>query len=111
MKKIKILVKPLSVNKCWQGKRYKTRNYKDYEEECWLRLPKTEIPEGNKQLDILAGVSNIMQDVDNISKPFLDILQKKYNFNDREIIKLTLEKVKVEKGEEFIEFKFKSFNN
>lgn len=101
---IKIPIKPFSVNKCWQGKRYKTQDYKDYERDTLRLLPKMEIPEGDKRLDITAGVSNWSQDIDNIAKPLIDILQKKYGFNDKEIRILRLEKVKTKKGEEFVEF-------
>ena len=34
---LSIDIKPLSVNKCWQGRRYKTSEYKAYEEELlWI---------------------------------------------------------------------------
>jgi hypothetical protein len=35
----------------------------------------------------------------------LDILQKKYGFNDKDFHEMTTIKVKVEKGKEFFEFK------
>jgi hypothetical protein len=38
-------------------------------------------------------------------KPFQDILQKRYNFDDRDIFKATVEKEIVKKGAEFIDFK------
>ena len=65
-----------------------------------------EIPDGDLQLTIYAGVSNMNMDADNVVKPFVDILQKKYSFNDRRIKKLIVEKGKVKKGEEYIEFNF-----
>ena len=30
---LKYMIKPLSVNECWQGQRYKTKLYKNYEFE------------------------------------------------------------------------------
>lgn len=42
-------------------------------------------------------------------KPFVDILQKKYLFNDKEIMVATIRKQKVEKGKEFVGFKIESF--
>lgn len=103
---MRIEIKPLSVNRCWQGRRFKSKDYKAYEEELLLRLPKLKVPAGDKRIDITAGVSNSNQDIDNIAKPLLDILQKKYGFNDNEIRVLHLEKVKTKKGEEFVEFNF-----
>jgi Holliday junction resolvase RusA-like endonuclease len=45
-----------------------------------------------------------LSDVDNPLKPFLDILQKKYKINDRDIEQLQVRKVVVKKGGEFIRF-------
>ena len=36
---MKINIKPLSVNKAWQGKRFKTKKYKAFETELLLKLP------------------------------------------------------------------------
>ena len=102
---MRINIKPLSVNKAWQGKRFKTNDYKAFEEECLYRLPKMEI-KAPKELYLRFGVSNMRMDWDNGVKPFQDILQKKYDFDDCSIVKATVEKVKVKKGEEFIEFSF-----
>lgn len=103
---MRIEIKPLSVNRCWQGRRFKTKDYKAYETELLLKLPKIEVSEGDKRLDITVGLSNSNQDLDNIAKPFIDVLQKRYGFNDREIKVLCLQKIKVKKGEEFVEFNF-----
>lgn len=104
---MRIEAKALSVNRCWQGRKYKTKDYLAYEEELLLRLPeRINVPDGGKKLNIIVGVSNSNQDIDNIAKPFIDILQKKYGFNDREIAILYLEKRKVKKGEEYIDFYF-----
>lgn len=103
----KIKIKPLSVNQCWQGKRYKTNEYKVYEREMLFRLPVLRLPDSERLcLHILVGYSNKQADIDNILKPMLDILQKKYRFNDNQIYRLLVEKFIVLKGEEFISFKF-----
>lgn len=98
-----INIKPLSVNKAWQGKRFKTKEYKNYERDLLLLLPKT-INTDFKELNIKIGV-NTLFDIDNCLKPLIDILQKKYKFNDRYIMKLIIEKEVVKKGEEYIELK------
>jgi len=105
----KILIKPLSVNKCWQGKRFKTKDYKDYEQELWYLLPNENVPQGKLELNIKVGLSNKNADVDNIAKPFIDILQKKYLFNDKMIYKLIIEKENVKKKLEYILFEFKNY--
>lgn len=102
---IKIAIQPLSVNKCWRGRRFKTRDYDVYERDVFRLLPKMEIIGDQKmKLKIQVGFSSKASDADNMLKPFIDILQKKYGFNDKKIYKIELEKVDVEKGEEFIAF-------
>jgi len=59
------------------------------------------------EISLTVGVSNVASDVDNVVKPFLDILQKKYNFNDKYVFRLIVEKNLVVKGAEFIEFHIK----
>lgn len=101
---IKIDIKPMSVNKAWQGKRFKTEDYKVYERNCLLLLPKLTIPSDNLRLSIVFGVSNKANDIDNGLKPLIDILQKKYDFNDSRIYELNVRKELTKKGSEFILF-------
>lgn len=98
---INIQIKPLSVNECWQGKRYKTPAYNRYEKAVLLLLPKAEII-NVERIEIEFGVSSKLADIDNPVKPILDILQKKYGFNDRDIFELTIKKVLTKKGQEYI---------
>jgi Holliday junction resolvase RusA-like endonuclease len=49
--------------------------------------------------------SNKRSDIDNFIKPFLDILQTKYGFDDKQIYKLSVVKEIVAKGNEGITFK------
>lgn len=103
---MKIEIKPLSVNQVWQGKRFKTSKYKAYESELLYRLPKLKVNPLNKlKITLVFGFSNKLSDIDNPVKPFLDCLQKKYNFDDRNIYNLIIKKEIVKKGKEFIEFK------
>lgn len=101
---MRINIKPLSVNQVWQGKRFKTKAYKDYEKEVLLTLKPIEVNGGKLRLHLRFGVSSKNADIDNPVKPFVDCLQKKYGFNDRQIYQLTVEKIDVPKGQEFIEF-------
>lgn len=99
-----IKIKPLSVNEAWQGRRFKTYAYKTYEKELLLKLKTVNIPEGRLILCVTFGVSNSNSDWDNPVKPFQDVLQKKYRFNDSRIAKAFVEKEVVKKGDEFIHF-------
>ena len=102
---MKIDIKPLSVNVCWQGKRFKTPKYKSYEKELLYKLPNLKIDlEARLRLDIVFGYSNTLSDIDNALKPFIDVLQKKSGFNDRMIYELNVKKEITKKGAEFIKF-------
>lgn len=100
----KLNIKPLSVNECWRGKRFKTKEYLQYEKDLLLMLPKIKVPEPPYKLSIEFGFSNMASDIDNPVKPFQDILQKKYGINDKNILELNINKTKTEKGKEFIKF-------
>ena len=103
-----IKIKPISVNQCWQGRRFKTKLYKSFEIELLSKLKPLEVPAGKLQIFIKFGLSSKNADWDNPIKPFQDILQKKDGFNDRNVYKAVVEKVDVKKGFEFIEFEIKS---
>ena len=104
-------VKPLSANEAYaifKGRKIRTRKYKEYETKVIvyliqkgikLELPKT----GPLYLYLKIGVSSRF-DLDNCAKPFIDIAQKYFKFNDNRITYLQLEKEIAKRGEEFIEF-------
>ncbi|MBS9774732.1 MAG: hypothetical protein KGV59_06210 [Tenacibaculum sp.] len=106
---IKLQIKPLSVNQVWQGKRYKTNAYKQYEKLVLFLLPKLKVPAGKLEIRFVFGLSSKNADWDNPIKPIQDILQKKYGFNDRMIYKAIVEKVDVKKGDEFIKFEISEY--
>ena len=106
---IKYNIKPLSVNECWQGKRFKTNAYKHYELELMYKLPKLKLPEPPFEIYFEFGFSNILCDWDNPVKPLQDILQKKYGFNDKDIVKAIVKKVKVKKGEEYFKVNINNY--
>lgn len=101
----RVEVKPLSVNNAWRGRRYKTKDYEAYEKGVLGMLQKCELPEPPYKLSLVFGVSTRNADIDNPAKLFIDILQKKYKFNDKEIFELNIKKVIVAKRKEFCEFK------
>ena len=101
---IGIMIKPLSVNKAWQGRRYKTDEYKAFEKALLLMLPNIEIPDGNLRLTFEFGFSNKLSDLSNPIKLVEDIFQKKYGFNDNRIFELIAKKKICSKGAEYIMF-------
>lgn len=106
---MKIKIKPLSVNECWAGRRFKTPKYKQYEEELLWKLKDYEIPLGKIEIVFEFGFSNKMSDWDNPIKPLQDILQKRYGFNDRDVYKAIVRKELVDKGEEYIKFEITKY--
>ena len=101
---MRVNIKPLSQNECWQGRRYKTKKYEIYEKSILYMLRPIQIPEGKLQIDYVFGYSNSASDIDNGIKSFQDILSKKYGFNDNRIYCITVLKQIVKKGNEFIDF-------
>ena len=106
---IELNIKPLSVNKCWQGKRFKTPAYKSYEKHLLLILKPLKLPEPPYKINYEFGFSSKLADIDNPVKPFQDILCKKYGFDDRSINEINIKKIIVPKGNEYI--KFQILNN
>ena len=106
---MRINIKPMSVNEAWKGRRFDTLKYKKYRNDVLFLLPRFTLPEPPYRLGIVVWYSNAASDIDNVVKPFTDILQKKYNFDDKLIYKLEVEKVIVPKGKEFIDFFIKTF--
>jgi Holliday junction resolvase RusA-like endonuclease len=84
----KLDIKPISVNDCWQGKRFKTSKYKKYERDLLLMLPIVELPSPPYKVYYEFGFSSASSDLDNPIKPLQDILQKKYGFNDKDIFEM-----------------------
>jgi Holliday junction resolvase RusA-like endonuclease len=100
----KLNEKPLSINEAWQGKRFKTPAYKRYEEAMLLLMPKGKVDlEQMLRVEFFFGFSNKASDLDNPVKLLMDIAQKKYGFNDKNVFELNVRKCIVKKGEEFIQ--------
>lgn len=97
-------IKPLSINACFKGRRFKTPTYNQYEKDLFEILPYLKIPDGKLKVSLIFGLSSKLADIDNPVKAFVDILQKYYNFNDRDIFEMHLKKENVKKGDEFINF-------
>lgn len=100
----KLRIKPLSVNEAFKGKRYRTVKYIKFKRDVFMLLPKIKLPAPPFELHLHFGFSSSASDIDNPVKTFIDQLQDKYSFDDKLINKLIVEKSKVKKGNEFIEF-------
>lgn len=107
----KIDIKPLSVNRAWKGRRFKTEAYSKYREDMYLLLPKIDVPEPPIGLMVEFGVSNKGADIDNPLKPLLDSFKDKYGIDDKHIYQLLVKKTITKKGQEFINFDFYDIKN
>ena len=96
---MKILL-PITVpsdNVLWQGRRFKTKRYKDYTDEAlWLLQGKGSIDSKCLEVHIVYYWHNwMLRDVSNAQKSLLDILAKAGTIvDDRYIMKLSVEKRK-----------------
>lgn len=106
--KIRVNIKPMSVNEAWKGKRYKTEEYKQYTTDLLWLLPKIKVPEPPYQIRFVFGFSSTLSDWDNPVKPTQDVLCKKYGFDDKLIRKAVVETEIVPKGKEYFEFEIKT---
>ena len=101
---MRVDIKPLSINKAWGGRTFKSKAYKQYEKDMAKLLTHYTVPDGYLEISIVFGFSSAASDFDNPVKPFIDCLQRQYGFNDKMIKRAIIEVDKVKKGEEYIEF-------
>ncbi|MCP3660172.1 MAG: RusA family crossover junction endodeoxyribonuclease [Bacteroidetes bacterium] len=106
-------IKPLSINKAYTGRRFKTEEYKQYTKDIGYLLltQKKKIKKFNGLLLVKCNwyLKNWKSDdVDNPTKPLLDILTKMNIINDdRFIMELSLKKIPSSK--DFIEIEIKPY--
>ena len=106
---ITIHAKPVSLNEAYRGRRFATQKLKDYEKEVWYQLPDLEIPKGKLFLTLEFGFSSKGSDADNAVNCFVDILAKRYEFNDNRVYRLEVEKIDVPKKSEYIKFSISKY--
>lgn len=109
-KRVTVGIKPLSANQAYCGKKVKTAKYRKYECDLLMALPNIDIPSGELGLRVVVSYSSSRSDIDNCLKPFIDILQKRYDFNDNRIYKLIVTKKIVAKGDDSISFSIEGLN-
>lgn len=88
--------KPISINNAFQGKRFKTKECKQYERDVFKQLPLYRKIEGWVEVEFifyLKGTSFSLSDISNLVKILEDCLVKKgYIEDDRKIMKMHTEK-------------------
>lgn len=102
---MRVNIKPLSVNEAWQGRRFKSPKYKQYQKDLLLLLPKKiNLPQPPYEIYFKFGFSNSSSDWDNCIKTTQDCIALKYKFNDKLIRRAVVETEIVKKGKEYFEF-------
>ena len=93
--KIKTCVKPLSVNRAWQGNLFRSKDYLQYTNDLLLTLPKGRAPEGKLLVVYRFHIKNHkLADWDNPIKPLQDVLVRAGILpDDRFIYQSIVEKV------------------
>ena len=103
-----IKLKPISINEAFQGRRFKTKKYKDYEDSFLLLAPKRKMLKGKIEIEYKFYLKNHKaSDYDNLIKVTQDLLVKcGYIQDDRFIYKATI--YKIPSDENYIEIKLKN---
>src|SRR3990167_9805919 len=96
---LKVDVKAISINKAFQGQRFKTKECKEYEKELLYQLPKKPMIEGEIEIWFDFFLINYARtDISNLIKVTEDLLVKRGYFeDDRKIVKMHISKEKREK--------------
>jgi len=109
--KIEVNIKPMTVNKAWQGRRFKTPEYNGYTSHILWALKKHKFRfKGEIEVEYRFYLKHYKTtDVGNLEKPLSDIIVKSGIIeDDRFIKKITLEKFK---GSDYIEIIIKQIEN
>lgn len=108
---ITIFVKALSANRAFKGRRFRTKEYDAFEKEMFyaLREIKAGVIPNRLHIQYVFGLSSKNSDLGNCEKQCTDVLTKKFGFNDKNVYKITMERVDVKKGKEFIKFDFENY--
>ncbi len=99
---INIEVKPLSINKAWRGRKFKTPEYIQFEKDCSYYLRNKKMIKGYVEIDYKFLLKNAkMTDVDNCVKTTQDQLVKAGIIeDDRKIKRFVAEKFQLDKNDE-----------
>lgn len=113
---IRLQLKPVSTNRLYSGRRYLSQEARVFQEQCHLLLlvahqgrPRV-VPEGPLEIHFVFGLYRDM-DVTNCVKLVEDIIADFYGFNDARVQGSSQRKVKVGRGEEFIAFSLRAYDD
>ena len=96
MKTFFIDIKPISTNSCWQGRRFRTIEFKKWQEAVIYALPDKKVKGKKLKVHIdLYFQHPLKMDADNYVKAILDcVVKKKIIEDDRYIFELSVKKHK-----------------
>ena len=107
-----IPIKPMSVNKAWGGRTFKSKEYKKYIKDVNLLLPaKIAFPDDKIILCLDFYFSSKASDLDNPIKPIQDIIFNKYGLDDKHVYSAIQRKFIVKRGQERIEVRIYPLND
>ena len=109
-----IPIKPLSVNKAWKGRRFRSKEYDEYEADCFrlIMLIKGRAKvEGDVEIHYKFYLTQFgKMDCSNLIKLLEDILVKSELIeDDRKVIRFSAEKFRAK--EDRVEIEIKSYGN
>lgn len=95
----------------WLGRKTDSEEYRRWNKQAIRLLPEVWIPDGPLSIYISVFYKSKLSDLDNAFKPFLDLLQKRYRFDDRRVFHIRARKLLVDtKEQERIEFCIEEYN-
>lgn len=103
---LRINLKPISVNKAWQGRRFKSKEYKGFEQDFLLELSKMDIQktEGEYGMTLHFHMKNALaSDLSNFIKTTEDIIVKAGLVDDDRFCKQMVVR-KYKSPEDYFEF-------
>jgi len=112
MNTVHLKIAPVSTNKLYTGKRWKSKEARAFEWEIAKQLSflclDTTLPDGDLTLHLRVGTTR-RQDTSNSIKLLEDCIARHYGINDRRFRALTVVRVPTKQGEEFITFQIRPF--
>lgn len=105
-----IPVAALSTNKMYAGQKRRSVYYKAFRKKIFNFLSESKeyrrnqvSLKGNLVLKMEVGFSSPLSDLSNVIKSIEDILVAFYDFDDRQIVRIEMDKVLVRKGDEYMD--------
>lgn len=110
----RLKLKPVSTNSLYRGRRYKSAVARQFEQDASLLLAATvrdtTLPDGELAMNFRVGTTRRM-DVDNCLKLLIDVIATHFGFDDRRVTGISIVRVPVKAGDEFISFNLCRFRS